>query len=126
MLGVNSRNELAEAEAIFQNKCRRRAMENGATLTAPETVYFSVDTKIGRDVEIGPFVVFGPGVVIEDNVVIKGFCHFEGAHLAAHGLRRLESELTKVSGRDTAATTHDPIENLPRSIPDAAARSASR
>jgi len=82
LLGVNSRAELAGAESIFQQKMRRRAMDNGATLTAPETVYFSADTKIGRDVEIGPFVVFGPGVVIDDNVTIKGFCHFEGAHLA--------------------------------------------
>ncbi len=83
LLGVNSRAELAEAEAIFQAKARARAMDNGATLTAPETVYFSADTKIGRDVEIGPFVVFGPGVEIDDNVTIKGFCHFEGARLAA-------------------------------------------
>ena len=57
-------------------------MENGATLTAPDTVYFSADTKIGKDVEIGPFVHFGPGVTVEDGVVIKGFCHFEGAHLS--------------------------------------------
>jgi bifunctional UDP-N-acetylglucosamine pyrophosphorylase/glucosamine-1-phosphate N-acetyltransferase len=82
LLGINSRVELAEAESIFQRKMRRRAMENGATLTAADTVYFSADTKVGRDVEIGPFVVFGPGVVVDDGVVIKGFCHFEGAHLA--------------------------------------------
>ena len=83
LMGINSRVELAEAEAIFQRRLRRRAMENGATLIAPETVYLSADTKIGRDVEIGPFAVFGPGVVIDDNVVIKAFCHFEGAHIAA-------------------------------------------
>ena len=83
LMGINSRVELAAAEAIFQNNLRRRALENGATMTAPETVYLSADTKIGRDVEIGPFTVFGPGVVIDDNVSIKGFCHFEGAHLAA-------------------------------------------
>lgn len=83
LLGINSRVELAEAEQLFQRQFRRRVMENGATLTAPETVYFSADTKVGRDVEIGPFTVFGPGVVIDDNVTIKGFCHFEGAHLAA-------------------------------------------
>ncbi len=83
LMGINSRVELAEAEAIFQRAFRRKAMENGATLTAPETVYFSADTKIGREVEIGPFVVFGPGVVVDDNVTIKGFCHFEGAHLSA-------------------------------------------
>jgi len=83
LMGINSRVELAEAEAIFQKAFRRKVMENGATLTAPETVYFSADTKIGREVEIGPFVVFGPGVVVDDNVTIKGFCHFEGAHLSA-------------------------------------------
>jgi bifunctional UDP-N-acetylglucosamine pyrophosphorylase / glucosamine-1-phosphate N-acetyltransferase len=82
LMGINSRVELAEAEAIFQKAFRRKAMENGATLTAPETVYFSADTKIGRDVKIGPFAVFGPGVVVDDNVTIKGFCHFEGAHLS--------------------------------------------
>ena len=82
LMGINSRVELAEAEAIFQRGLRRRAMENGATLTAPETVYLSADTKIGRDVEIGPFVTFGPGVVVDDNVTIKGFCHIEGAHLS--------------------------------------------
>ncbi len=82
LMGVNSRAELAQAEAVFQERMRRRAMDNGATLTAPETVFFSADTEIGRDVEIGPFVVFGPGVKVADNVTIKGFCHFEGAHLA--------------------------------------------
>lgn len=82
MLGINSRVELAEAEAIFQAKLRKRALENGATMTAPETVFLSADTKIGRDVEIGPFVMFGPGVVVDDGAVIKGFCHFEGAHIA--------------------------------------------
>ena len=83
LLGINSRAELAEAEVIFQRKYRQRVMANGATLTAPETVYFSADTKVGRDVEIGPFTVFGPGVVVDDNVIIRGFCHIEGAHLAA-------------------------------------------
>jgi bifunctional UDP-N-acetylglucosamine pyrophosphorylase/glucosamine-1-phosphate N-acetyltransferase len=79
MLGVNSRVELAGAEAIAQDRLRRRAMEGGATLIAPETVFFCHDTVIGRDVVIGPFVTFGPGVTIGDGVEIKGFCHFEGA-----------------------------------------------
>lgn len=83
LMGINSRAELAEAEAIFQRRLRRRVMENGATLVAPETVYLSADTKIGRDVEIGPFAVFGPGVVVDDNVTIKAFCHMEGAHISA-------------------------------------------
>lgn len=83
LMGVNSRAELAQAEAVFQSRMRRRAMDNGATLIAPETVYFSADTHLGRDVEVGPFVVFGPGVKVGDNVAIKGFCHFEGAYLAS-------------------------------------------
>lgn len=82
MLGINSRVELADAEAIFQRRRRRQAMEDGATLTAPDTVFFSADTRIGKDVEIGPFTVFGPGVTVDDNAVIKGFCHIEGAHIA--------------------------------------------
>jgi len=82
LLGINSRVELAEAEGIYQRRRRRLAMENGATLTDPGTVYFSADTKIGKDVEIGPFTVFGPGVTVDDGAVIKGFCHIEGAHIA--------------------------------------------
>lgn len=79
VLGVNSRIELAEAEAILQDRLRRDAMLGGATLVDPKTVYFSVDTRIGRDVVIGPSTVFGPGVTIGDNVEILGFCHIEGA-----------------------------------------------
>jgi bifunctional UDP-N-acetylglucosamine pyrophosphorylase/glucosamine-1-phosphate N-acetyltransferase len=82
LLGINSRVELAEAEAIYQRRRRKQAMENGATLTAPDTVYFSADTKVGKDVEIGPFTVFGPGVTVDDNAVIKGFCHIEGAQIS--------------------------------------------
>ena len=79
LLGVNSKKDLAEAESIAQKRLREKAMENGATLIAPETVHFSYDTVIGRDVVISPFVVFGLGVTIADNVEIKGFCHFEQA-----------------------------------------------
>jgi bifunctional UDP-N-acetylglucosamine pyrophosphorylase/glucosamine-1-phosphate N-acetyltransferase len=79
LLGINSRVELAQAEQLFQARMRRTAMENGATLTDPATVYFSADTRLGKDVEIGPFVVFGPGVTVEDGAVIKGFSHLEGA-----------------------------------------------
>jgi bifunctional UDP-N-acetylglucosamine pyrophosphorylase/glucosamine-1-phosphate N-acetyltransferase len=82
LIGINSRVELAEAEAIFQKRIRVAAMENGVTLRAPETVFFAADTILGRDVEIGPFVTFGPGVTIDDGAVIKGFCHIEGAHIA--------------------------------------------
>lgn len=79
--GINSRPELAAAEKIIQKKLRRRAMENGATLIDPDTVFFSWDTKTGRDVVIGPNVVFGPGVVIGDDVTINAFSHIEGARI---------------------------------------------
>jgi bifunctional UDP-N-acetylglucosamine pyrophosphorylase / glucosamine-1-phosphate N-acetyltransferase len=79
--GINSRAELAAAEAIVQKRLRKRAMENGATLTDPNSVFLSWDTKIGRDVVIGPNVVFGPGVVVGDDVIIHAFCHFEGARI---------------------------------------------
>lgn len=81
VLGINSRVELAEAEAIFQRQRRRQAMEQGATLIAPETVWFSYDTQIGRDVIIQPNVYFGTGVTVEDGAEILANCHFEQAHI---------------------------------------------
>ncbi|WP_338661911.1 bifunctional UDP-N-acetylglucosamine diphosphorylase/glucosamine-1-phosphate N-acetyltransferase GlmU [Pararoseomonas sp. SCSIO 73927] len=75
--GINSRLELAEAEAAVQAALRRRAMEGGATLTRPESVTLSFDTQIGQDVTIGPDVVFAPGVTIEDGVEIRAFSHLE-------------------------------------------------
>jgi bifunctional UDP-N-acetylglucosamine pyrophosphorylase/glucosamine-1-phosphate N-acetyltransferase len=75
MVGVNSRAELAAAEALMQRRLRVAAMESGVTLVAPETVYFSADTRIGRDSVVGPFVVFGPGVTIGESVAIPAFCH---------------------------------------------------
>ncbi|MHA1569486.1 MAG: bifunctional UDP-N-acetylglucosamine diphosphorylase/glucosamine-1-phosphate N-acetyltransferase GlmU [Alphaproteobacteria bacterium] len=82
VLGINSRAELAEAEAILQRRLRARAMAGGATLTAPETVFFSHDTRLGQDVTVGPHVVFGPGVTVGDDVEIRGFCHFQEAEIA--------------------------------------------
>jgi len=82
VLGINSRAELAGAEAILQRRLRARAMEEGATLTAPETVFFSHDTRLGQDVTVGPHVVFGPGVTVGDGVEIRGFCHFQEAEIA--------------------------------------------
>lgn len=81
-LGINSRAELAAAETAFQSRARLAAMENGATLNAPETVYFALDTMIGRDVLIGPNVVFGPGVTVESGAEIRPFCHLEGCHIS--------------------------------------------
>src|SRR5436190_8901398 len=82
LAGVNTRAELAAAEALLQSRLRHRAMENGATLIAPETVFFCADTKLGRDVVIEPDVFFGPGVTIGDNVHIRAFSHIEGATIA--------------------------------------------
>ncbi len=81
LLGVNSRSELAAAETLFQTRRRIAAMENGATLTDPASVFFAADTKLGRDVVIGPNVQFGPGVEIADDVEIRAFCHIEGARI---------------------------------------------
>jgi bifunctional UDP-N-acetylglucosamine pyrophosphorylase/glucosamine-1-phosphate N-acetyltransferase len=76
--GINSRAELAEAEAEMQKRLRRAAMDNGATLIQPESVVFSHDTVLGRDVTVGPNVVFAPGVSVEDEVEIRAFSHLEG------------------------------------------------
>jgi bifunctional UDP-N-acetylglucosamine pyrophosphorylase/glucosamine-1-phosphate N-acetyltransferase len=81
--GINSRAELAAAEARWQAARRVRAMDEGATLLAPETVFFAYDTKLGRDVTIEPNVFFGPGVIIADNVLIRANSHLEGARLAS-------------------------------------------
>lgn len=81
--GVNSRAELAALEELWQTRRRTRAMAEGATLVAPETVWFSHDTVLGRDVVIEPNVVFGPGVRIADRVTIRAFSHLEGADVAA-------------------------------------------
>ncbi|MBI3444469.1 MAG: bifunctional N-acetylglucosamine-1-phosphate uridyltransferase/glucosamine-1-phosphate acetyltransferase [Magnetospirillum sp.] len=78
LLGVNSRTELAVAESLVQARLREAAMDGGATLIDPATVWLSWDTAIGKDVVVWPHVVFGPGVRVGDTVEIKGFCHFEG------------------------------------------------
>jgi bifunctional UDP-N-acetylglucosamine pyrophosphorylase/glucosamine-1-phosphate N-acetyltransferase len=81
VMGVNSRSELAEAEAAFQARARAGAMEAGVTLIDPSTVYFSYDTAIEPDVVVEPNVFFGLGVRIERGAVIHAFCHFEQAHI---------------------------------------------
>lgn len=77
--GVNSRSELAALEAIWQDRRRQAAMADGVSLVAPETVFFSHDTQLARDVTVEPNVVFGPGVVVEEGAVIHAFSHLEGA-----------------------------------------------
>jgi bifunctional UDP-N-acetylglucosamine pyrophosphorylase/glucosamine-1-phosphate N-acetyltransferase len=79
--GVNSRAELAAAEAVVQQRLREAAMHAGATLTAPETVFFSADTVLGPDTVVGPHVVFGPGVVVDGPSEIRAFSHLEGCHV---------------------------------------------
>ena len=81
LLGVNSRADLAVAESVLQGWLREAAMAGGATLTAPETVFFSWDTRLGQDVIVGPHVFFGPGVTVDDTAEIRAYSHLEGAHV---------------------------------------------
>ena len=81
-LGINTRAELAAAEAAFQARARAEAFECGVSMTAPDTVFFALDTFVGRDAVIGPNVIFGPGVTVETGAEIKGFCHLEGCHIS--------------------------------------------
>ncbi len=76
-MGINSRKELAAAEQVVQERLRTAAMEAGATLIDPGSVWLNWDTEMGRDVVIGQNVVFGAGVRVEDGVTIKSFCHLE-------------------------------------------------
>jgi bifunctional UDP-N-acetylglucosamine pyrophosphorylase/glucosamine-1-phosphate N-acetyltransferase len=79
LMGVDSRADLARAEAVWQHARRVRAMDEGATLIDPDSVWFSFDTEVGRDVVISPHVVFGPGVTIKDGAEILSYCHFTEA-----------------------------------------------
>ncbi len=81
--GINSRSELAQAETWWQARRRTQAMDAGASLIAPETVWFAWDTMLGRDVLIEPNVFFGPGVTVADSVKIRANCHLEGAQIAS-------------------------------------------
>jgi bifunctional UDP-N-acetylglucosamine pyrophosphorylase/glucosamine-1-phosphate N-acetyltransferase len=81
--GVNSRAELAHLELEWQRRRREEALQEGATLIDPESVWFAYDTKLGRDVTVEPHVVFGPGVQIADGATIKAFSHIEGASIGA-------------------------------------------
>ena len=81
--GVNSRAELAHLELDWQRRRREQALDEGATLIDPESVWFSADTRLGRDCTIEPHVVFGPGVTIADGALIHAFCHIAGASIAS-------------------------------------------
>ena len=81
--GVNSRAELADAEAMVQRRLRAAALEGGATLVAPETVFLAADTVLAPDVIVEPNVVFGPGVSVEGGAVIRAFSHLEGCRVEA-------------------------------------------
>ncbi|MGR3247873.1 MAG: bifunctional UDP-N-acetylglucosamine diphosphorylase/glucosamine-1-phosphate N-acetyltransferase GlmU [Paracoccus sp. (in: a-proteobacteria)] len=82
-LGINTRGELAAAEAAFQTRARAALMEDGVTLIDPASTFLALDTVIGRDAIIGPNVVFGPGVTVESGAEILPFCHLEGCHVSA-------------------------------------------
>lgn len=86
MLGVNSRAQLAQAEAAFQVRRRNELMEQGVSFTAPDTVVLSADTVIEPDAIIGPYVVFGPGVKVGSGAQIRAFCHIEGAEIGVSAI----------------------------------------
>lgn len=81
-LGVNSRAQLAEAEAAFQTRARRELMDLGVTLLDPATTYLAHDTIIGRDSVVEPHVFFGPDVTVESGAHIRAFSHLEGCHVS--------------------------------------------
>jgi bifunctional UDP-N-acetylglucosamine pyrophosphorylase/glucosamine-1-phosphate N-acetyltransferase len=82
--GINSRAELADAERQWQQFRRAEAMADGVSLTAPQTVFFSWDTQLGRDVTVEPNVVFGPGVTVADHATIRAFSHLQGTTVGEH------------------------------------------
>ena len=83
LIGINTRAELADAEALMQRRLRRAAMDSGVTLVAPETVFLGADTRLGRDVVIEPNVTFGPGVTIGEGARFCSFSFLESASVGA-------------------------------------------
>lgn len=81
--GINTKAQLAEAESVIQTRLRQRAMEAGVTMIAPETVFLSTDTQLGKDVVVEPFVVFGAGVSVADGAIIHAFSHLVQAEVGA-------------------------------------------
>ena len=103
-LGVNSRADLAAAEAVFQARARAELLDIGVTLTAPETVFLAFDTVIGRDTVIEPNVVFGPGVTVESEATIRAFSHLEGCHVSRGSIVGPYARLRP--GAELAENTH--------------------
>ncbi|MFZ1681958.1 MAG: bifunctional UDP-N-acetylglucosamine diphosphorylase/glucosamine-1-phosphate N-acetyltransferase GlmU, partial [Rhizobiaceae bacterium] len=101
VLGVNTRVELAEAEAVWQARKRREMMLSGVTLLDPASVHFSWDTEIGADTIVEPQVFFGPGVKVDGEVTIHGFSHLErcrvgaGAEIGPYARLRPDAEIGK-------------------------------
>ncbi len=81
MRGINTKAQLAETEAVLQQRLRKAALDAGVTMIAPDTVFLSADTRFGSDVTIEPYVVFGPGVTVDAGAVIHSFSHLSGAHV---------------------------------------------
>ena len=79
--GINTKAQLAEAETVAQQRLRKAALDAGVTLVAPETVFLSADTRLGKDVLIEPYVVFGKNVTVEEGAIIHSFSHIAGAHI---------------------------------------------
>jgi bifunctional UDP-N-acetylglucosamine pyrophosphorylase / glucosamine-1-phosphate N-acetyltransferase len=102
--GINSRAELAEAEATVQRRLRLAAMEGGATLIAPETVFLSFDTHLAPDVTVGPHVVFGPGVTVESGAEIHAFSHLAGCRVGPSAIVGPYARLRP--GADVKARAH--------------------
>jgi bifunctional UDP-N-acetylglucosamine pyrophosphorylase/glucosamine-1-phosphate N-acetyltransferase len=65
----------------IQNKLRNKFLASGVKMLGPETIFFSNDTKIGKNVTIEPYVVIGKNVKIGNNVVIKSFSHLESCKI---------------------------------------------
>jgi bifunctional UDP-N-acetylglucosamine pyrophosphorylase/glucosamine-1-phosphate N-acetyltransferase len=84
--GINTKSQLAAAEAVTQQRLRQAALDAGATLVAPETVFLAADTKLGKDVTVEPYVVFGPGVTVEEGATIRSFSHLFGAHVGRNAI----------------------------------------
>ncbi|HEY8699010.1 MAG TPA: bifunctional UDP-N-acetylglucosamine diphosphorylase/glucosamine-1-phosphate N-acetyltransferase GlmU [Rhizomicrobium sp.] len=85
-MGVNSRAELAQAEAAMQRRLRAQVLDNAVGMTAPDTVFLSHDTVLEPDVQIGPYVVFGPGVTVRSGAEIRAFSHIEGAEIGRNAV----------------------------------------